>query len=335
MKEWEKINLIRENGELVQAIAPVIISASRSTDIPAFYSQWLINRISKNYLKWINPFNGLPQYISFNKTRLIVFWSKDPSPLLGNLDFFDDRGINYYFQFTLNNFEYEGLEPNIPPLLSRLEIFQRLSDKIGKEKVIWRFDPIILTDSTSINDILERLEYIGNYIYKFTNKLVISFADISEYRYVANNLSNNGIKYIDITKEQMIEIAQKIQLLNRNWRLQIASCAEAINLEKSDIIHNRCIDDGLIAKLFSRDKELMSFIGFNPLKQLSFLQPNSVLNNTLKDKGQRKACGCIKSKDIGVYSTCGHGCLYCYANRTPPLAITNLAKHNPNAESIV
>ncbi len=335
MKNWDSIELVLKTGQPVQAIAPVIISASRSTDIPAFYSQWFYNRLKEGYLKWVNPFSGTAQYVSFHKARLIVFWSKNPAPLLAYLDYLNDLNINYYFQFTLNNYEDEGLEPSVPPLKARLETFQYLSEKIGKEKVIWRFDPIILTESITVDGILEKIEFIGNSLYKYTEKLVISFADIAEYRYVANNLAFNGIKSINITKEQMIDIAQKIQSLNQKWGLQVATCAESIDLEKYSIYHNRCIDDELILKLFKHDDELMDFIGYSASQQLSFLQPQTASNRILKDRGQRKACGCIKSKDIGIYNTCGHCCLYCYANRTPAQAKINMSKHNPDAESIV
>ena len=129
---WEKEKLTLPDGNVVDASCPVIISASRATDIPAYFSTWFRNRLEAGYMRWTNPFNANQvQYVSFSRTRVIVFWSKNPKPLLRYLPQIDEVGINYYFQFTLNDYEAEGLEPNVAPLSKRIEIFKRLSDKIN------------------------------------------------------------------------------------------------------------------------------------------------------------------------------------------------------------
>ncbi|NTU73999.1 DUF1848 domain-containing protein, partial [Candidatus Roizmanbacteria bacterium] len=136
---WDKTKISLHSGERVDAIAPVIVSASRATDIPAFFSPWFINRLKAGYMRWTNPFNANQvQYVSFQKTRAIVFWSKNPQPLLRYLHEIDEKRINYYFQFTLNDYEKEGLEPNVGPLLKRVETFKALVEKVGKKRVIWR-----------------------------------------------------------------------------------------------------------------------------------------------------------------------------------------------------
>ena len=132
-------------GQFVEAIEPIIVSASRSTDIPAFYAKWFINRLCKGYCVWYNPFNQKPMYVSFAKTKVVVFWTKNPAPIIPYLPELDRRGIHYYFQMTLNDYENENLEPNVPTLEKRIDTFKRLSDLIGKEQVIWRFDPLIVT----------------------------------------------------------------------------------------------------------------------------------------------------------------------------------------------
>jgi hypothetical protein len=166
---WSKVDIKKSNGETVKAQAPVIVSASRSTDIPAFYSDWLINRIKEGYVKWKNPFNGVPLYISFEKVRLFLFWSKNHKPLLKHLDFLDEKSYNYYFQFTLNDYDSEKLEPNVPNVQSRIETFIKLSEKVGKEKVIWRFDPLILTDRIGVEELLRKTENIGNQLKNYTD----------------------------------------------------------------------------------------------------------------------------------------------------------------------
>ncbi len=116
--KWPETQIITEDGA-VGAIAPTVISASRSTDIPAFYAPWFMARLRHGYVKWVNPFNRRAQYVSFEQTRAIVFWSKNPKPMLQHTDELDRRGLAYYFQFTLNDYEREGLEPGVPPLAVR------------------------------------------------------------------------------------------------------------------------------------------------------------------------------------------------------------------------
>lgn len=137
-----KIYITTENGETVQAFAPMIVSASRSTDIPAFYADWFFNRLKKGYSVWTNPFNGVPSYVSYNKTRFIVFWSKNPRPLLQHLDYLEERNIGCNIQYTLNDYESEGLEKGVPPLAQRIDTFKKLVDKLGVGRVVWRFDPM-------------------------------------------------------------------------------------------------------------------------------------------------------------------------------------------------
>ncbi len=321
----DKVIISLKNGETVEAQAPVIISASRSTDIPAFYSDWFIHRLKEGYSVWINPFHGKKSYVSFDQTRLIVFWSKNPKPMLKYIDYLDQRAIDYYFQFTLNDYEEEGLEPNVPPLQSRIETFIRLSERIGKSKLIWRFDPLLMTDTIGVYELLRKIENIGNHLKRYTEKLVFSFADIEIYKKVKANLLQNSIRYRDFDEESMTEIAKGIQLLNREWNFEIGSCAEKIDLETYGIVHNKCIDDDLIIRLFRQDDQLMNFIGAKVMPDGEFMK-----TKYLKDKGQRKLCGCIISKDIGAYDTCPYLCGYCYANSGLGTVIRNYKKHKEN-----
>lgn len=312
VKEWDKVTIHTGAGAQCPAIAPVIISASRSTDIPAFYSKWFIDRLNQGHVAWVNPFNRRSLYISFEKTRLIVFWTKNPEPILRHLDEIDQKGIHYYFQYTLNDYEAEGFEPGVPPLEKRIETFCRLSEKLGKARMIWRFDPLILAHSLGVDELLEKIRGIGDRICAFTEKLVISFVDIHIYRKVRNNFRNHRIDVREFDFQEMVRLAQGLATLNRSWNLEIATCAETADLSSHGIGHNRCIDDGLMVRLFPADTGLMSFLGYR-----KGIFPGGDDRVYTKDKGQRKACGCIVSKDIGMYGTCGHGCIYCYANRFP------------------
>ena len=191
-KVWNKVPIQTENGGSVEGVAPVIVSASRRTDIPAFHAEWFVRRLQAGYAKWTNPFNGTPQYISFAKTRAVVFWTKDPRPMLPHLAGLDRRGIGYYFQFTLNDYEAEGLEPGVPPLSERIATFRELAQTIGKAKVVWRADPLLLADGLDVERLVERVTRIGERVHPWTEKLVIAFADIERYAKVRNRLREFG-----------------------------------------------------------------------------------------------------------------------------------------------
>lgn len=309
MYKHEKVSIIRETGERVDAVAPIVISASRSTDIPAFHLDWFFNRLKRGYCSWVNPFNQKPSYVSFQNTRVVVFWSKNPVALIDRLKELSSRNINCYIQFTLNDYVAEGFEPNIPPLTQRIDTFKRLVDILGVGSVIWRYDPVILTDNLHIEDHLERIEKIGCGLQGYCEKLVFSFADIAGYRKVQYNLNQSGIKYVDFTHESMTEFADGLSRLNKSLGFEIATCGEQIDLCKFGIKKNRCVDPLLMARLFKDDGRLMSWLGYSDM----FGAPESFP----KDPGQRSVCGCVLSKDIGAYNTCGHGCVYCYANVTP------------------
>jgi hypothetical protein len=312
-------NKVDETEQTISTIQPVIVSASRATDIPKWYAEWFFNRLKAGYIIWKNPFNQKNrQKISFEKTKAIVFWSKDPKPLFEYLPKIDEMGIDYYFQYTLNDYETENLEPNVPSLSSRIETFKELSRRIGKNRVIWRFDPLILSNDITPEILLTRIEDIGNQIHEFTEKLVISFIDISEYSLVKQRLDKSQKNYREFSPTEMINIAEGLHELNKKWNLTIATCAEdwpvGTDLSKFGIVHNRCIDDVLLRRLFPNNKELMDFLMVEkfPQKTLNFSDERP---NPLKDKNQRKSCGCIVSKDIGQYDTCMHLCTYCYANK--------------------
>lgn len=332
----DKIKITLESGVLADAQAPVILSASRSTDIPAFYADWFLYRLKCGYSAWTNPFNGVRSYVSYANTRLIVFWSKNPKPLLkegGCLDYLDERKMNCYIQFTLNDYDKEKLERGVPPLQERIDTFKRLVDRLGFGKVIWRFDPMILTERIGCDDILAKVENIGNQIKGYTEKLVFSYADIRTYRKVQANLEKNAVRYREFDEEDMLYIARNLAQINERWGLTLATCGEKIDIDQFGIIHNKCIDDDLMIKHFSNDMALMNFLGIDVGQGVLF-GPIKKKNN--KDKGQREFCGCIVSKDIGEYNTCPHLCEYCYANTSKEKAVRNWQQHklNPFAETI-
>ena len=301
---WPKIT-VEIGGEEMEAIAPFIISASRATDIPAFYGAQFMEALRKGFLYWTNPFNHKKSLVSFKNTDLIVFWSKNPRPLFPYLNEIDDLGISYYFNFTLNDYEMEGFEPNLPKLQKRIDTFIELSEKIGREKMIWRFDPVIISRDQNVEIIIDRIEKIACQLEEYTNKLVFSFVDTS-YRKVQNKLVKQNIQLINWGDNVKCVFSKGLTQRLMAFNLEIASCAEKIDLTPYKIYPNKCIDNKLIKKVFSSNEKLVNFI--------SELETKKKIN----DKGQRKHCQCMVSKDIGRYNTCGFSCVYCYAMlRTP------------------
>lgn len=187
--------------------------------------------------------------------------------------------------------------------------------------MVWRFDPLILTDKINIDNLIDKIAHIGNALAGYTEKLVVSFADIDSYKKVSRNLRQSGINYREWDEESMRDFASRLSVMNRNnWNFRLATCAERIDLSEYGIEHNRCIDPELISRLAPNDAILQNF-----------------LDNSRTDTGQRKACGCILSKDIGAYNTCPHGCLYCYANTSSASALSNYKKSiaKPFVDSII
>lgn len=265
----------------------MIISASRRTDIPAFYSDWFLERIREGFVLVRNPLN----IHQVSKIRLtpdvvdfIVFWTKNPEPLINNLDKLQD--YHYYFQFTLNSYssDIEEFVPNKGKYI--ISTFKKLSDKIGKEKVIWRYDPIFINSKYNTEYHIENFEKLAKQLSDYTEKCTISFIDL--YKKTEKNLKDTNI--IQLNEENIRNISKNLISIAQTYNLKMDTCAEKIDLSDLGIERAHCID----AKLMER------------LTNYKYC-----LN---KDKNQRKECGCVESIDIGAYNTCQNGCKYCYAN---------------------
>ena len=240
-----------------------------------------MNRLRAGYCVWYNPFNQKPMYISFAKTKVVVFWTKNPEPMLKYLPELDKMGLHYYFQVTLNDYVDEGFEPNVGSLEHRIEIFKKLSDTIGKGKVIWRFDPLIVTPGLSARQLLTKVYHVGNQLKGYTDKLVFSFIDVKAYRKVQSNLIKETPFYTRETVESaepsgdyLLELVEGLAKLRDHWKdegwnLTLATCGESIDLEKFGIEHNRCIDGELMERIFSNDKELVYYLHTGSLPEMA------------------------------------------------------------------
>ncbi|SCA56477.1 conserved hypothetical protein [Candidatus Terasakiella magnetica] len=292
----------------------MIISASRRTDIPAFYSKWFINRLRAGFVQTRNPFN----YHQVKKVSLlpqdvdcIVFWTRNPAPLMDHLGELDDLKIPYYFHYTITGYP-RALERKTPKLDQAIETFQALSERIGPERVIWRYDPILLSNLVQPQDHMKVFGTIAGKLKGHSQRAVISMADF--YTKTERNLDKiEGLNYDNLRlHNNLLEefINQFKNEADRNG-LTLYSCAEESDLECFGISAGQCIDEGLISR-------------FTELKV-----------RFKKDSGQRKNCGCVKSVDIGAYNSCLHGCEYCYATYNQNRALTNAKKHDPESPFLI
>lgn len=322
--------------DTMPALAPLIISASRATDIPAFHGAWFMARLRAGFCRWRNPFNHCQQRrISFERTRLFVFWSKNPAPFQPHFAEISATGRQFYVQYTLNDYEKEGLEPHLPALHRRLDDFRRLAEHIGPQRVIWRVDPLIVGGGLTLECLLDRLDRLGRVLSPWTEKLVFSFVDM--YRRTAVGLHRLNPAYRAPTEAEMRQLAAGIAHLNNGWphRLALATCAEALDLRDMGIHKNACIDADLIRRLCPQDALIQQELA--PCRQASLLPGMVPAPAPRRDSGQRQACGCFPSKDIGAYGTCPHGCVYCYANPSPSVVRQAMqrCRHHPETREFL
>ena len=286
----------------------MIISASRRTDIPAFYSDWFFNRLKAGYVLVRNPMN----YHQVSKVLLskeniscIVFWTKNPNNILKYLDILLNNSIPFYFQFTLTPYSKE-IEKNVFDKTNIFKIFIKLSELIGKERIIWRYDPIIFTDKIGLETHIKYFNFMANILYKYTNTCVISFIDI--YKNTIKRMPQ--LKLID--EEDKYKLAEEISSTVLSLNLEAYTCSESIDLKEIGIKKGACIDANLIKKLCG-----------------------NMNLNLKKDINQRKECGCVKSIDIGYYNTCLHNCIYCYANNNIKKVKNNVKTYSQKNELLI
>lgn len=285
----------------------MIISASRRTDIPTYYSDWFFWRIKEAYVLVRNPMN-IHQVskisLSHDVVDGIVFWTKNPIPMIDRLD--EISQYPYYFQFTLNAYG-KDVEPNVPSKNDLIiPAFQKLSQKIGKDRVVWRYDPIFLNEKYTMEYHCKYFESLASKLHLFTEKCTLSFVDY--YRNTERNMK--PLNMISISMQQKLELMEKLSSIAARYGLPLDTCAEAIDLQIFGIAHSHCID-----------KERLEKIGGYHL-------------DIDKDKNQRMECGCISSIDIGIYNTCKNGCLYCYANYSPKTVQNNCGQHRSSSPLI-
>lgn len=279
----------------------MILSVSRRTDVPNYFSEWFYNRIAEEFLLVRNPIN-LRQIskidLSPSVVDCIVFWTKNPRNMLDKLYKLDN--YSYYFQFTLTGYG-KDVEPNIPDKVSEvIPTFRELSRRIGRERVVWRYDPILLNDRYTVDYHVRAFERIADALDGFTERAVISFVDM--YAKTVRNMKGLNVK--GETSDDIRALAQKLSAIAANHGIALESCSELVDLSEFGIAHGSCIDKRLIEKIIGCEIKCG------------------------KDKNQRGECGCFESIDIGAYNTCRNGCKYCYANFNDAAVKQNSANYD-------
>lgn len=286
----------------------MIISASRRTDIPSYYSQWFFNRLRARYVYVRNPMNAHQiSQISLSPEVVdgIVFWTKNPIPMLDQLDKL--RDYMYYFQFTITSYGTDA-EQNIPSKNTVIvPAFQRLSDTIGPDRVIWRYDPIFLNGTYTVDYHVHYFEKLAKRLAAYTRKCTISFLDT--YDKTKRNIA--PLAPTPFSVEQQDLLAKELSGIAHSYGLRMDTCAEGIDLDKYGIEHARCIDGNLFEQLLHC-----------PLQ-------------AKKDKNQRPECGCMEALDIGAYNTCRNGCRYCYANFSESTVASQSCRHDPDSPLLI
>lgn len=282
----------------------MIISASRRTDIPALYPAWFVNRLKAGYLLVRNPMNKTQVSriaLSPETVDCIVFWTKNPLPMLKYLHLVDR--YNYYFHFTITPYD-SSIEMNLPKKSELIETFRRLSDAIGPDRVIWRYDPLFYTGKYDYTFHLKSFEKLAAALSGYTERCMYSFLTV--YKKCEKNMKE--ITFSRPCINDIIKLSESFSGISALSKISLQTCAEDIDLTGFGISRGKCIDDELVSRISGRKLSIP------------------------KDSNQRESCLCVSSVDIGAYNTCTHRCIYCYANYNHDQAIKNFSEHNPESE---
>jgi len=286
-----------------------IISASRRTDIPAFYMPWFMNRLRAGSVHYPNPFSGELYAVSLqpDDVHSIVFWSKFYGPLLPHLDEIQRRGYRFYFHHTITGAP-RALEPHVPEWQQAVQVAQQLAARTSPRQVLWRFDPIVFTDELGKESYVERYRELAAALAGATVRCYFSFATF--YGKVARQLRRAGIRYYDPAPEEKQSLTAALADIAREHGMTLyACCQDALVTGRVQKAH--CVDGDLLAELFP-DRPLVS-----------------------EARPTREQCGCVASRDIGMYDSCPFGCAYCYANQSHAAALKRFRAHRPEGEVLV
>lgn len=283
----------------------MIINSGQRTDIPAFYSEWFMNRIREGFVLVRNPYNRnlVTRYSLDPKVvDVLSFCSKNPKPMIKYLD--ELSAYRQFWSVTITPYE-KDVEPNVPDKNDVIETFKQISDRVGSRCMSWRYDPIFISSKYTVDYHIEAFENMAKKLNGYTDKAVISFIDI--YAKTLKNFpqaTQVKAKDRDILGREFSKIAQKNNI-------KIYSCLEGTELEKYGIDASGCLTKAVLENAIGEVLEV----------------PNN--------KGARQGCSCLLGNDIGEYNTCPHMCKYCYANYDDKTVISNMKHHNPSSPLLI
>ena len=283
----------------------MILNTGLRTDIPGFFSEWFYNRIDDGFVYVRNPYAKNQIYSYRLDPELIdcmIFCTKNPKPMLENLEKIDK--FNQYWQITITPYEKE-VEPNVPPVDNVLESFKYLSNRLGKENVTLRYDPIFINEKYTLETHIESFEYIADSLSDYTTEAIISFIDLYE------KTKRNFPKTKEVNKDERLMIGKEFARIGKKNNILIKTCVEGTELDKFGIDSSGCMTKEVIEKAMNKNL------------------------NIPKQKARKGQCYCLLNNDIGEYNTCPHGCLYCYANSNKKLVNRNLKLHNPKSPILI
>ena len=262
----------------------MIISASRRTDIPAFHMDWMMNRLRAGYCLVRNPMvaNGVYRIdLDPKNVDAIIFVTKNPAPIIPHLKEIASMGHLALFQVTITPYGRD-IEPEVPFKADVADAFKAVSERIGADRMIWRYDPIILNDRINVEYHRRKFELLCRELEGYTRRCTFSFLEMYGKLHDRPELRSITFAEMDAMAEMMVPIAER-------YGMKLSYCCAKHDLSRFGIEPRGCIDRQMMRSL-----------------NIPFEEMDSPL---------RDGCRCVKNIDIGSYDTCLHNCIYCYANR--------------------
>lgn len=276
----------------------MILNTGSRTDIPAYYSDWFYNRIQAGYVLVRNPYypTQITKYLLNPEViDIIVFCTKNPLPMIDRLSLLADFDTFWFVTITAYR---QGIEPYVPPKEQVINSFCRLSSLVGSKRMSWRYDPVFITDQYSIEYHIEQFGRMAEALSGYTDQCVVSFIDL----YEKTKRNFRGIRSVTAGEQERL-IAGFSQIAKANG-MQIHLCCENAGLVRENVDADGCMSKAVLEKALGCRLNV-------PKKRLA-----------------RSECSCLLGADIGAYNTCGHGCLYCYANYDRETVVKNRKLHN-------
>jgi len=282
---WQKKGIMID-GEMTDAVFPVIVSASRASDIPSFKYEWLTKSLANGHIIWKNPFSGAQQYVSFSECAMIVFWSKNPQSLIQfeTRDFFHDQ-VDVIIHFTCNDYEREGYEANLPPLDDRIRTFRNLTRKYGKRSMLWRYDPFFVSDRINCDELCSRINRLAEKLAPLCSRLIFSFIEIEAYPHVKKRINRIDSSIRVPSAGEKLQIINTLSQISSDYSLVVSACALDEELSRDGIVSMGCIDYQNIKESFPDNSRLQYF-----------LESFGSDSRNYRHKGQRKHCLCMLTK---------------------------------------